>query len=72
MAANPAAAAENNAAKGAAWDAGFKFAGAVASLFTGGDITSLLGGPGGAELGGLVGMPGVEGGGFLGGFGGAG
>jgi hypothetical protein len=71
-AADMAVAAEKNAAKGAAWGAGFEFAGAIASLFTGRDIKSLLGGPGGAQLGGLVGMPEGEGGGFLGGFGGAG
>jgi hypothetical protein len=70
-AANLAANAEDSAAKGAAWGAGFKFAAAVASLATGGGFGSLLGGPGGAELGGLVGMTKGEGGGFLGGFGGA-
>jgi hypothetical protein len=38
-------------------------------MFTGmGGIKDLLGGPGGAELGDLVGMPKGEGGGFLGGF----
>ena len=55
-----------NMAAGAEISAGFKFAAAVGSLFTGG----LGGGPFGPELGGLVGMP--EGGGFLGRFGGAG
>jgi hypothetical protein len=54
-AANLAAAAENNAAKGAAWAAGFNFAAAIGTLFTGG-----LGGggsspPGGAGSGGYHG-----------------
>ena len=56
-AANLAAGAEDNAAKGAAWGAGFKFAAAVGSLFTGG--VDLTGGgsspPGGAGSGGYYG-----------------
>jgi hypothetical protein len=47
-AANLAAGAEDKAAVGAEWGAGFKFAGAVASLFTGG-----LGGGGGSDSGGV-------------------
>jgi hypothetical protein len=68
QAADMAASAEKKAAVGADIGAGFKFAAAVGSLFTGG----VGGSPFGPELGGLVGMPEGEGGGFLGGFGGAG
>jgi hypothetical protein len=48
--------------------AGIKFAAGIASMFTGGVGGSEFG----PALGGLVGMPEGEGGGFLGGFGGAG
>jgi hypothetical protein len=64
--------AEKKAAGFAEITGGIKIATGIASLLSGGGITDLLGGPGGAQLGGLVGMPEGEGGGFLGGFGGAG
>jgi hypothetical protein len=67
-----AASAEKKASFASELTGGIKIAAGIASLFTGGGITDLLGGPGGAELGGLVGMQKGEGGGFLGGFGGAG
>lgn len=73
QAANAAGDAEKRASYGAEWTAGIKFATGIASMLTGtGEITDLLGGRGGAQLGGMVGMTPGEGGGFLGGFGGAG
>jgi hypothetical protein len=48
--------------------AGFKFAADIGSLFTGGSLDALNA----LQLGQYVGMPEGEGGGFVGGFGGAG